>query len=1056
MGIGGVISSLLSLGGQLIPAVSASLLSPSSPPLECDQIEVELKQLMRLLERIKATLYDAEEREIRDLSVKLWLKELEGVAYHAEDVLDEYHYEILRAQVEATDGRQVPDGMLYQIKQIRSKFSEIEKDRLALRLTDEDGPRRCNSDLQIAPTSHFVLESEIIGREMEKEQLIDILSSESDDGKIVSVVTIVGTGGIGKTTLAQLLYNDQRMQPKFDKFGWVCVSEDFNVQRLTREAVESITGEPYRVINLSALQAKIGKEIGGQRVFLVLDDVWNENRNQWELFQRPFESASLVKILVTTRSERVAQIMQTVPTFTLGYMPEKQSWQLFQHYAFGKLIQKRDSNFIEIGKAIIKKCGMLPLAIKSIASLLRHEKNEESWRGILENELWKTDANNEIFWPLQISYARLPTYLKPCFLYCSMFPRDYRYSTRELVRLWIYQGYVHTDGLKNAEQIGWEYVKQLWQRSFFEGKYNEKEFSFQLHDMVHDLARFNSGHGYYFIEGDMVPNFPDELHHLYVCKKELVQPLPFLSLRTLLVRNHWGKRLPSGFHFSEAQKLRALELEFNGYPQSHISFVNLKHLRYLSLNNGRFEKLPKSICFLYNLQNLTLLNCCHLSELPQNIGNLVSLEELIICGSLRLQMFPVSLWNLKALRKLNLTSLKLEELPLDIGNLVNLEELIIRQCFNLRMLPMSLCLLKVLRMLCLCKCFKLEELPPNMGDHTNLQLLRIEETKLSSLPPRLKKNTRTIEVIDQRHGRMKGWLEYFVDFGGTLVLSGLSCVRNFENFYRANLASMKHLHCLILTWLDGIKIDECYGNVIHLCINSDSNANSVEDFDDQSRSLMIYLQPHPNLKELQMEGYPGLEFSSWIRNPSLCASLEQIKLIDYNYIASLPFGGLYNLKYLKLDSCFNMKVIREGSLPLVLEVIDIWNCKNLTCVPGIQGLCFLVKFDIVDCMQLHWLGPTRCTPSVRNCPKLGRSERCIDCLPQPSHCRVVNPYPEDQYVCPVCLTNPNAMAFGCGHQIPVRKHTQLIPQRLNTIKRIAGKTKGLNSGRYGRYCGCRW
>ncbi|KAJ1692799.1 hypothetical protein LUZ63_009497 [Rhynchospora breviuscula] len=893
--------------------------------------------------------------EIRDLSVKLWLKELKGVAYDAEDVLDEYHYEILRAQVEPTDAHQVPDGMLYQIKQIRSNFAEIEKDRLALRLSDEDGPRRCNSDLQIAPTSHFVLESEIIGREMEKKQLIDLISSESDDGKIISVVTIVGTGGIGKTTLAQLLYNDQRMQQNFDKFGWVCVSEDFNVQRLTREAVESITGKPYHVVNLSTLQAKISKEIGGQRVFLVLDDVWNENRNHWELFQHPFESASLVKILVTTRCERVAQIMQTVPTFTLGYMPEKQSWQLFQHYAFGKLIQKRDSNFIEIGKEIIKKCGMLPLAIKSIASLLRHEQKEESWRGILENELWKSDASNEIFWPLQISYARLPTYLKPCFLYCSMFPRDYRYSAKELVRLWIYQGYVHTDGPKNAEQIGWEYVKQLWQRSFFEGKYNEKEFNFQLHDMVHDLARFNSGHGCYFIEGGMVPNFPEELHHLYVCKKELVESLPSLSvkfatLRTLLVRNHWGKRLPSGFHFSEAQKLRALELELNGYPQSNMSFINLKHLRYLSLNNGRFEKLPKSICFLYNLQNLTLLNCCHLSELPQNIGNLVSLEELIICGSLRLEILPV-----------------------------------------------SLCFLKALRMLRLFKCFKLEELPPNMGDLTNLQLLRIEETKLSSLPPSLNKNIGAIEVINLRRCRMIGWLEYFVDFGGTLVLSGLSCVHNLEDVHRANLASMKHLHCLILTWLNGIKIDECYGNVLHLCINSDSNANSVDDLDAQSSSLMIWLQPHPNLKMLKIEGYPGHEFSSWIRNPTVCASLEQIELKGCNYITSLSFGGLYKLKYLELDSCFNLEVIREGSLPLVLEVVDIRNCKNLASVTGIEGLKSLVKFNIIDCMELHCLGPMTCKPAVQNCPKLFGHQ--VDC--------------------PVCLTNPKDMAFGCGHQLCV-------------------------------------
>ncbi|KAJ1689370.1 hypothetical protein LUZ63_013525 [Rhynchospora breviuscula] len=212
MGLGGVISNLLSLGAKLLPVVSASTNapSPSSSPavVESNKIETELKALMRLLERIKATLYDAEEREIRDRSVKLWLKELKEVANDAEDVLDEYHYEVLRWQVEARDSSaapdsrkrkliQVPDGMLDQIHQIRSKFAEIAKDRIALQLSEEEAPRRCNSDMQIASTSHFVVESDIIGRKSEKEELINLLSSESHDGEMISVVTIVGTGGIG-------------------------------------------------------------------------------------------------------------------------------------------------------------------------------------------------------------------------------------------------------------------------------------------------------------------------------------------------------------------------------------------------------------------------------------------------------------------------------------------------------------------------------------------------------------------------------------------------------------------------------------------------------------------------------------------------------------------------------------------------------------------------------------------------------------------------------------------------------------------------------------------
>ncbi|XP_078153986.1 putative disease resistance protein RGA4 [Carex rostrata] len=215
MGIGGAISNLLSLGAKLLPAVNASaqtLLSSSLPPVDQNhQIEAELERLMRLLERIRATLYDAEQREIKDLLIKLWLKELKGVAYDAEDVLGEYHYELLRAQVETRDASppdshkrkliQVRYGMLDHIKQIRSRFDEIVNDQIALQLSEGDGPRRCNNELQVAPSSHFVIDSNIFGREREKKKLIDLLSSECD---VVSVVTIVGMGTLEKLPLHNL------------------------------------------------------------------------------------------------------------------------------------------------------------------------------------------------------------------------------------------------------------------------------------------------------------------------------------------------------------------------------------------------------------------------------------------------------------------------------------------------------------------------------------------------------------------------------------------------------------------------------------------------------------------------------------------------------------------------------------------------------------------------------------------------------------------------------------------------------------------------------------
>ncbi|KAJ3682540.1 hypothetical protein LUZ60_015113 [Juncus effusus] len=505
--LGAVISNISSLAAKLLPGSSSSSSSPSD---EGHAIEKELHKLMKTLERIKATLHDAEEREIRDRSVKLWLKELKEVAYVAEDALDEYQYEVLRAEVEsrgdsAESSRkrkklQLPDDLADRIKETMNRFDEIAKDRVALQLREEDGPRRCNDEMRFTPTSHMVVESNIFGRENDKEELINLLCSDSNNGDVISVVTIVGMGGLGKTTVAQLVYKDPRIRQKFDLFGWVCVSDDFSVERLTKEVVESITRCSCGIKNFTILQEKLEEEIKGKNVFLVLDDVWNENRSVWELFRMPFLSAKLVKILVTTRNELVARIMQTIPSFKLHDLSEEQCWQLFQQYAFGGANCNKEWK-LEIGKQIMKKCGRLPLAVKSIASLLRHEESEESWREILESELWELEATKEIFPPLQISYSRLPTYLKPCLIYCSMFPKDYVYDIEDLIPLWYAQGYLELKGRTTIKEIGMEYVKQLFERSFFEGKLQTKDWKgFRLHDMIHDLARSNSGNECYSIE----------------------------------------------------------------------------------------------------------------------------------------------------------------------------------------------------------------------------------------------------------------------------------------------------------------------------------------------------------------------------------------------------------------------------------------------------------------------------------------------------------------------------------------------------------------------------
>nr|XP_018674358.1 PREDICTED: putative disease resistance RPP13-like protein 1 isoform X2 [Musa acuminata subsp. malaccensis] len=679
---GGILSSMIK---WTVEKLTIFATTPASSPAEPrNDVEEELRKLQRTMLRIQAKLDDSEEEDVRDESVRLWLSELKDVAYDAQDVVEESEYQVLRAEAESRSrgggshkGKHVevcdysisapsrisfPDDLASKVKKIRERFDEITTEWKALRLGKKHGKRRRDESGNCRQTSSCFDESIVFGRDDEKEKLIGLLLSEIDDiggrGGTMSLIPIIGMGGVGKTTLAQLVYNDPRVSNYFDTWGWVCVSEDFDVVGLTRKILVSFSKTTVYYTELNELQQELQKKLQGKKFLLVLDDVWNEKPSLWELVKVPLLKAGVGKVIVTTRNECVARIMQTMEPLNLNILPFDKCWMLFEKLALleGLDSSSRHNDLVDIGRQIVEKCRGLPLAVKVIARALSYEDDRDKWMDILESELWESvDANFEIFPALKVSYDCLPVELKRCFQYLSLFPKDTVLSERYIVHLWMSQGLLRPPRSKRAEDIGSDYVSNLVERSILQIKRisighaldPEEEKELVMHDLVHDLAQsVAQGECLSIAANKLASIFQGDgdkfrkVRHLYLVFDDKMtsrdaEVLPELKrLRTLIIHAPHRERHNATKFLNESLRnfkyLRALELNYTNIEELPDSIGDLKLLRYLSIEGANIDSLPESICSHYNLQILNVTATFDLKELPSGIVNLPNIRHLML------------------------------------------------------------------------------------------------------------------------------------------------------------------------------------------------------------------------------------------------------------------------------------------------------------------------------------------------------------------------------------------------------------------------------------------
>ncbi|XP_078158360.1 disease resistance protein RGA2-like [Carex rostrata] len=651
-------------------------------------INDQRERLYNTLLEIQAILPDAEEKANSNAAVKSWLLKLESAAYEADDLLDEFCYEELRQDAVRRghkDGNVSAFFSLENPSLFRHKMSGKLKKVLGRLdgLVVQMGRFRFVHGQRVhvvnrIRTDSLLVESKVVGRDEDKEKVVQLLLQGRENDDLI-VVPIVGMGGLGKTTLAQLVYNDPRVKEHFNLPLWVCVSEEDNIGQIVKLIIELVKGEcNISCDNIELLQRRLRQEIRGKRYLLVLDDVWNENVDAWERLRAMLNCGdSGSAIIVTTRSGRVATIMGTAESYNLGCLGEEDSWSLFHKRAFSKGV-KECQELVEIGRKMVQNCRGLPLAVNTLGSLMSYKLEVREWLDVLEeSRIWEQrPAKDEVLPVLRLSYDHLPSYMKLCFTFCAIYPKDYEMEKEKLIQFWMENGFIPSDGSGSLEMKGNNIFNELVWRSFLQEirqvgpvqiHYWTDQFAYQweehyfetkckMHDLMHDLAQSIMGAKCLFtsevpaqVNQSMINAHHISVRTIPVDINKVIDCFP--SIRSLICSYHAvGASNVKNIGFDKSNSLRILELYVNPIANTIFTAGKIKHLRYLELSIYECTSLPEAISTLYLLQTLRLPHCWDLERLPEGMRYMNSLRHLYIEHCDNLRSMPEGLGQLNCLQ----------------------------------------------------------------------------------------------------------------------------------------------------------------------------------------------------------------------------------------------------------------------------------------------------------------------------------------------------------------------------------------------------------------------